>query len=73
MKAKRIAKVILAGALVAEGAVADWALLQIVRNGFEVEISESELIKAGRAARADMENEGEKMLTESVVEGLGDE
>lgn len=57
----------------AEGAVADWALLQIVRNGFEVEISESELIKAGRAARADMENEGEKMLTESVVEGLGDE
>ena len=64
MKAKRIAKVILAGALVAEGAVADWAL----RNGFEVEINENEVIKAGRAARADMAKEGEKMLDESVVE-----
>ena len=48
----------------AEGAVADWAL----RNGFEVEINENEVIKAGRAARADMAKEGEKMLDESVVE-----
>ena len=67
MKYKRVAKVILAGALVAEGAVADWALLQIVRNGFEVEINENEIIKAGRAARADMESEGEPMLDESVL------
>lgn len=68
MKAKRIAKVILAGALVAEGAVADWALLQIVRNGFEVEINEDEVIKAGRAARDEMAEEGEPMLDESVLE-----
>ena len=47
----------------AEGAVADWAL----RNGFEVEINENEVIKAGRAARADMESEGEPMLDESVL------
>lgn len=63
MKYKRIAKVILAGALVAEGAVADWALLQN-----EVEINEKEVIKAGRAARDQMAAEGEPMLDESVLE-----
>lgn len=67
MKYKRVAKVILAGALVVEGAVADWALLQMM-NGFEVEINvDDDVIRAGRAARNEMKAEGEPMLDESVL------
>ena len=67
MKYKRVAMVILAGALVAEGAVADWALLQML-NGFEVEINvDDDVIRAGRAARNEMKAEGEPMLDESVL------
>lgn len=69
MKTK-VAKVVAVGLIVTELAVADYALLKMLNNGFEVEISEGELIRAGRAARAAMAEEGEKMLAE---EGITDE
>lgn len=71
MKTK-VAKVVAVGLIVTELAVADYALLKMLNNGFEVEISEGELIRAGRAARDEMAAEGEPMLDESVLEAMSE-
>lgn len=57
MDKKDIKRGLLGAVIVAELAVLDYCAIQMMRNGFEVEVSEAELIEAGEQAMIDMEGE----------------
>ena len=56
MDKKQIKRGLLGAVLVAELAVLDYCAIQLMRNGIEVEVSQTELIEAGEQAMLDMNN-----------------
>ena len=58
----------LLGVVVAELAVVDYAAMEFLRNGFQMEVDLTELEKAEKVAEEDMESEGVVMLGEEIGE-----
>lgn len=54
----------LLGVVVAELAVVDYAAMEFLRNGFQMEVDLTELEKAEKAAEADMAAEGIELIEE---------
>lgn len=57
MDKKQVKRGLLGAIIVAELAVLDYCAIQMMRNGIEVEVSQSELVEAGEQAMIDMEGE----------------
>ena len=57
MDKKQVKRGLLGAIIVAELAVLDYCAIQMMRNGVEVEVSQSELVEAGEQALIDMEGE----------------
>lgn len=57
MDKKDIKRGLLGAVIVAELAVLDYCAIQLMKNGLEVEVSQTELIEAGEQAINDMEGE----------------
>lgn len=57
MDKKDIKRGLLGAVIVAELAVLDYCAIQMMKNGLEVEVSQTELIEAGEQAMIDMEGE----------------
>lgn len=57
MDKKQVKRGLLGAVIVAELAVLDYCAVQLMRNGIEVEVSQTELIEAGEQAMIDMEGE----------------
>lgn len=58
----------LLGVVVAELAVVDYAAMEFLRNGLQMEVDLTELEEAEKAAEEDMESEGVVMLGEKLGE-----
>lgn len=56
MDKKDIKRGLLGVVIVAELAVLDYCAIQLMKNGLEVEVSQTELIEAGEQAMLDMNN-----------------
>lgn len=57
MDKKDVRRGLLGAVIVAELAVLDYCAIQLMKNGLEVEVSQTELIEAGEQAINDMEGE----------------
>lgn len=56
MDKKDIKRGLLGAVIVAELAALDYCAIQLMKNGLEVEVSQTELIEAGKQAMLDMNN-----------------